>query len=315
MNFWWVNQNQTYQQEVDGGYMWSPQRNANGAYNQFYENMRHVQPGDLVFSFRRTVIPTIGRILSTGREAPKPDEFGNTGANWDNQGWRVDVEYTPLTNVIKPKDYMSELAPTLPKKYSPIRATGEGLQSVYLAAVPTDMANVLIAKIGPEAVRQAQQRLTDEILAEESDRVADQIEREFKERPDVPETEKLTLSKSRRGQGLFRERALNVEPKCRITGIDNPKLLVASHIKPWARCNTHAERLDGNNGLMLTPTIDRLFDRGFIGFTIDGKLLVSNKLTENERLRLGLRTDTNVGSFTNAQEVYLQYHRLKIFKG
>jgi hypothetical protein len=277
--------------------------------------MRHVQPGDLVFSFRRTVIPTIGRILSTGREAPKPDEFGNTGANWDNQGWRVDVEYTPLTNVIKPKDYMAELAPTLPKKYSPIRATGEGLQSVYLAAVPKDMANVLIAKIGPEAVRQAQQRLTDEILAEESDRVADQIESEFKERPDVPETEKLTLSKSRRGQGLFRERALNVEPKCRITGIDNPKLLVASHIKPWARCNTHAERLDGNNGLMLTPTIDRLFDRGFIGFTIDGKLLVSDKLTDNERLRLGLKTETNVGRFTNAQEVYLQYHRLKIFKG
>ena len=66
---------------------------------------------------------------------------------------------------------------------------------------------------------------------------------------------------------------------------------------------------------LYTPTIDRLFDRGFIGFTIDGKLLVSNKLTENERLRLGLRTDTNVGSFTNAQEVYLQYHRLKIFKG
>ena len=295
--------------------MWSPQRNANGAYNQFYENMRHVQPGDLVFSFRRTVIPTIGRILSTGREAPKPDEFGNTGANWDNQGWRVDVEYTPLKNVIKPKDYMSELAPTLPKKYSPIRATGEGLQSVYLAAVPEDMANVLISKIGPEAVRQAQQRLTDEILTEESDRVADQIEREFKERPDVPETEKLTLSKSRRGQGLFRERALNVERKCRITGIDNPKLLVASHIKPWARCNTHAERLDGNNGLMLTPTIDRLFDRGFIGFTIDGKLLVSDKLTENEHLRLGLKTDTNVGRFTNAQEVYLQYHRLEIFKG
>ena len=153
------------------------------------------------------------------------------------------------------------------------------------------------------------------MLSEESDRVADQIEREFKERPDVPETEKLTLSKSRRGQGLFRERALNVEPKCRVTGIDNPKLLVASHIKPWARCNTHAERLDGNNGLMLTPTIDRLFDRGFIGFTIDGKLMVTDKLTENDRLRLGLKTDTNVGSFTNAQEVYLQYHRSKIFKG
>jgi hypothetical protein len=52
MRYWWVNQNQTYQAEVAGGYMWSPKRNNNGARNQFYENMRAVVPGDLVFSYR-----------------------------------------------------------------------------------------------------------------------------------------------------------------------------------------------------------------------------------------------------------------------
>lgn len=51
MRYWWVNQNQTYRQEVKGGYLWSPKRNANGARNPFYEFMREVAPGDLVFSF------------------------------------------------------------------------------------------------------------------------------------------------------------------------------------------------------------------------------------------------------------------------
>src|SRR5215470_14266619 len=51
MRYWWVNQNQTYRHEIQGGYLWSPKRNANGARNPFYESMREVAPGDLIFSF------------------------------------------------------------------------------------------------------------------------------------------------------------------------------------------------------------------------------------------------------------------------
>src|SRR5438132_4137092 len=51
MRYWWVNQNQTYRAEVRGSFMWSPKQNANGARNQFYENMREMSPGDVVFSF------------------------------------------------------------------------------------------------------------------------------------------------------------------------------------------------------------------------------------------------------------------------
>ena len=56
MRYWWVNQNQTYRAEVRGSFMWSPKRNANGARNQFYENMREVSPGDVIFSFCDTRI-------------------------------------------------------------------------------------------------------------------------------------------------------------------------------------------------------------------------------------------------------------------
>lgn len=60
----------------------------------------------------------------------------------------------------------------------------------------------------------------------------------------------------------------------RITGVDNPVHLIASHCKPW-RDTTNEERLNGENGLLLTPSIDHLFDRGFIGFEDNGKLIIS----------------------------------------
>jgi hypothetical protein len=72
MRYWWVNQNQTYRHEVEGGYLWSPKRNANGARNPFYDSMREVGPGDLVFSFVDTRIRAIGVALSYCWESPKP---------------------------------------------------------------------------------------------------------------------------------------------------------------------------------------------------------------------------------------------------
>jgi hypothetical protein len=62
MRFWWVNQNQTFRQEIAGGYLWSAKRNANGARNPFYESMREVAPGDLIFSFVDTRVAAIGII-------------------------------------------------------------------------------------------------------------------------------------------------------------------------------------------------------------------------------------------------------------
>jgi len=81
MRYWWVNQNQTYRAEVRGSFMWSPKRNANGARNQFYENMRQVSPGDVVFSFCDTRIKAIGVVTGAAQTGPKPD-FGAAGANW-----------------------------------------------------------------------------------------------------------------------------------------------------------------------------------------------------------------------------------------
>ena len=86
MCFWWVNQNQTHRQEIGGGYLWAPKRNSNNARNPFYEFMREVTPGDLVFSFVDTRIIAVGIVRSYCYESPKPIEFGAIGMNWEQIG-------------------------------------------------------------------------------------------------------------------------------------------------------------------------------------------------------------------------------------
>jgi len=150
MRYWWVNQNQTYRHEIKGGYLWSPKRNANGARNPFYESMREVAPGDLIFSFIDTRICAVGVAQSYCWENPKPLEFGNSGQNWEDIGWRVKVNFTEVANRVRPKDHIDILRPLLPDKYSPLQPNGNGLQSVYLTEVSTPLAEVLIGLIGQE---------------------------------------------------------------------------------------------------------------------------------------------------------------------
>lgn len=150
MRYWWVNQNQTYRHEGQGGYLWSPKRNANGARNPLYESMREVAPGDLILSFMDTRILAVGIAQSYCWESPKLVEFGNFGQNWENIGWRVKLYFTELANKVRPKDHIDILRPLLPERYSTLQRNGKGLQSVYLTEVPTPLAEVLIGLIGQE---------------------------------------------------------------------------------------------------------------------------------------------------------------------
>ena len=122
MHYWWVNQNQTFRQEFEGGYLWSPKRKADDSRNPFYEFMREVAPGDLVFSFADTRIPALSVAQTTAYEAPKPQEFGPAGPNWSDIGWKVNVRYFRMTNDIRPADHLDVLRPLFPRRYSPLRS-------------------------------------------------------------------------------------------------------------------------------------------------------------------------------------------------
>jgi len=311
MRYWWVNQNQTYRHEVHGGYLWSPKRNANGARNPFYESMREVAPGDLIFSFMDTRILAVGIAQSYCWESPKPLEFGAAGQNWENIGWKVKVSFTELTNKIRPKDHIEILRPLLPERYAPLQPNGNGLQSVYLTELPTALADVLIGLIGQEAVPISLAAYdVVPVPADDLDTWERKLEQQVVDDPKVSETDRLALIRARIGQGLFKDRVRKIETRCRLTGVENPVHLVASHCKPW-RDSTNEERLNGENGLLLTPSIDHLFDRGFIGFENNGRLIISPVAHSPSLQRMGIDTTgvVNVGAFTTGQKQFLDFHR------
>lgn len=318
MRYWWVNQKQTYRHEVPGGYLWSPKRKTNGHRNPFYEFMREVSPGDIVFSFADGEIKAMGLIASHGYEAPKPLEFGQVGAYWNVIGWRVDVAFHELKHRMRPSDHMDRLHKLLPKLYAPLQANGHGLQSVYLTSISESFALELADLIGHEArmllkghfVADAAPLSVGKGLVEWEEHELQQVQSD----QTIPETTRQSVVLARRGQGVFKQNVSKLESRCRLTGVDRIEHLRASHCKPW-RDASNAERLDGENGMLMTPDADHLFDRGFISFENDGSLLVSPVVHVPSMQRMGIDPDVikNVGVFSSGQKAYLDYHRDYVF--
>jgi hypothetical protein len=322
MRYWWVNQNQTFRQEIEGGYLWSPKRNKNGRRNPFYEFMREVAPGDVVFSFSDTRIAALGIVSGYCRESPKPEEFGAAGLNWSQIGWKVDVRWQRLVDPVRPKDYIHKFRDLLPDQYSPLTPAGNGLQSVYLTVVSAPLAAQLFALIGPAGSRVAD--LAQKVQSVERASPAPErdieeweqrIEADLATDSGIPETERSALIRARRGQGTFRDNVQSIERACRITRVDRKEHLIASHIQPW-RDSSNAQRLDGENGLLLTPTIDHLFDKGFMSFEDTGRLIISPVADPQSLERMGVNTreHVTVGAFSQGQRRYLQFHRENVLR-
>jgi hypothetical protein len=317
MRYWWVNQNQTFRQETAGGYLWSPKLKKDGGRNPFYEFMREVAPGDLVLSFEGTYIRAIGVIQSHCYECPKPAEFGSAGPNWDLIGWKVDVHFQMLRHQVKPADHMRALLPHLAQKYAPLQSDGRGLQGVYLTSISQPFIETIAGLIGPEAMDLLRMSSMGEAVGSYGDGLVEWEEHlrgEITSRTDISETEKHQLILARRGQGQFRKNVQQLERRCRVTRVDQPEHLRASHCKPWRDCESAVERLSGENGLLLTPSIDHLFDRGFISFENNGELLISPVAHRPSLIRMGVPVDErlNVGSFSEGQRQFLEFHRNRV---
>lgn len=131
--------------------------------------------------------------------------------------------------------------------------------------------------------------------------------------PRTTEAERLVVQ--RVGQALFREGLLEYsQGRCAVTGLAIPELLRASHIKPWAACETDAERLDVFNGLLLAPHLDALFDLGFITVAEDHTVLVSESLDAGARAALGVDRRLGITGLTAKHEQYLGFHRTHVFR-
>lgn len=177
-----------------------------------------------------------------------------------------------------------------------------GGPQAFVARCPEDLA-ALIRRIW-----QLSRALPDAPLKRFEDALA-HVGEEFR-------TEVAALVRRRLGQTEFRAGLLDYwQGRCAVTGIAQPELLRASHIKPWAHCANDAERLDVHNGFLLTADWDAAFDAGLVSFDTNGVAVFSPKLIEAARIRLGdgrLRADRPL---TDKHGWYLAWHAANVFVG
>lgn len=144
-------------------------------------------------------------------------------------------------------------------------------------------------------------------------RVADAFKAQVRNLPQTTEAERLVVQ--RVGQNIFREALLDFwQGHCCVTGLAVPSLLRASHIKPWAACETDEERLDVFNGLLLAPHLDALFDGGWITFSNSGKLIFSAEFSNEAKKQLCVLNDFKISGLASFHLKYLQYHQNFVFK-
>jgi len=307
MRYFFVFQNKNYEEERKGGYLWAPQKNKNAQTFHHWTDMKLIKKGDIIFNSYN------GKLVSvlTAQENCKEHER-TTGLEeldlWEKDGWLVEVQYRDMEQPLTYKNYMEDILTLQDDKYAPFNTLGRG-NTGYLFRVSKDLANFLFERIeGTNSILRKKFQIEDSLQLES----VKQIEDELNSVTTLEKTEKETIIKSRIGQSAFKKALLTIEKKCRLCGVKDERFLIASHIKPWSESDNR-ERLDVNNGLLLCPNHDALFDKRYISFDETGKVMVKKSLDATTKTFLNINENMRI-NLDERQKIYMKWHREKFLQ-
>ena len=295
---WWINLSQTRRHELDAGYLWSDE-----------PELAAAQPGEVVYVYTSGRISTLGLVAGAAFQAGKVSSGHGRGARRGAPGWRLPVHFEQLLQPLRPKDHAVAFKALLPAKHSPLRPSGDANPTVRLARIDERMAELLRRLLGG----QEEELLLMAPTLRSAERADDVAEHALRARLGLDAGTRKRLLAARRGLGVFRDNVERYEQACRLSGLLDRRHLRARHIKPW-RVSNDREKLDGCNGLLLSPHFDQLFERGLISFEDDGELKVARHLNPAVLPAWGVVLPRNVGAFHPGQCGYLAYHREEVFE-
>ena len=295
MAFYWVFQNTTYEEESLGSYLWAPKKNKKNQSFFHWQNMKYLQEGDIVFSSVNKSIVAVSTVLSKCYDQSKPliDKDGE----WESDGYKVDLNFHELESLLTFDSFPKDVLEMFNVEYGPINRKGTGNQG-YLYHISDEAGSNLISLIENRNTIDIETKFEEDVKKE-----------------NINETTKKAIIESRIGQGQFRKELINFwDGKCAVTGVLLTDILIASHIKPW-KVSNNIERLDRHNGLLLSPTYDKLFDAGYISFDLDGKIIISELLSEIQLEQLNInKEDKLIKKLGSEFNNYLVYHKENILK-
>lgn len=265
-------------------------------------NMKMIKKEDIIFNSYNGKLVSVLIAKENCKEHERPTGLDQLDL-WDKDGWLVNAKYINLEEPITYKDYMDDILKLQDEKYAPFNKSGRG-NTGYLFRVSEELANFFFEIIERSNGISRGEFLIENTLQEE---IIKQIENDLDSTITLDKTEKETIIKSRIGQSAFKKALLAIEKKCRICGVTNERFLVASHIKPWSESNNQ-ERLDVNNGLLLCPNHDALFDKRYISFDKTGKVLIKESLDVTTKVLLNINETMRI-KMNERQQNYMKWHR------
>ncbi|MFB3164731.1 HNH endonuclease [Neobacillus sp. 179-J 1A1 HS] len=304
MNYFLVFQNKSYKEERTGGYLWAPQKNETGQTFHHWTDMKMIQKNDIIFNSYNGKLVSVLIAKENCIEHERPTGLDQLDL-WEKDGWLVNAEYIDLEEPITYKDYMEDILKLQDNKYAPFNKSGRG-NTGYLFRVSKELANFFFELVErTNGISRGKFEIENNIPEE----IINQIESDLDLAITLDKTEKETIIKSRIGQSAFKKALLAIEKKCRICGVEDERFLVASHIKPWSESNNQ-ERLDVNNGLLLCPNHDSLFDKKYISFDETGKVMVKQSLDDTTKILLNINETMRI-NMHERQQNYMKWHREK----
>ncbi|UEP31314.1 MULTISPECIES: HNH endonuclease [unclassified Burkholderia] len=296
MEFYWVNVGQTINEVLSGNFLWAPDHTVTQSgkvhHLEHWDNVAAVRTGDLIFCCHSQRISHIAKAVAPSYSAPKPPS--RSFAEWNPDGHRVDVELLELKTPLLRDEVSGEYMLRFDERTSPSLFTSMGtLKQIYMAHLPQDAGTYLLEASGMI------DRFEDALLSNSGNGQK------------MSKTTRDAIVKARIGQGKFRADLLKRwNNQCSLTGLSNTDLLVASHIHAWS-LSTNNERIDPDNGLLLAPHIDRLFDKGLISFDHEGLLLIGPTLSSHDQELFALDRYTSLRKITTGNRTYLARHRTR----
>ncbi|SDN46028.1 HNH endonuclease [Fictibacillus solisalsi] len=306
MNFFLVFQNKSFREEFSGGYLWAPKQNKFGQTFHHWNDMRNVSQGDVIFNSYNGQMVSVLIAKDDCKEHERPVGLDELDL-WEKDGYMVEAEYINLVSPINYKDHMDSILQLQGEKYAPFNRAGRG-NTGYLFRVTAELANFLFEIIERKNGHTKEQFFIHPITDKQ---VITEVEEGLDSTAVLDNTEKDLIIKARVGHSRFKNALLNKEMKCKICGVSDSRFLVASHIKPWSKSDNQ-ERLDVNNGLLLCPNHDSLFDRGLISFNENGEILISPSLDEATKVFMNIHDFIQI-QLTYQQQYYMEWHREKFF--
>lgn len=302
MAYYWVNIGSSQEEVEKYNFLWAPEygidKNGNKFVTASWKPVPKVKSGDVIICHSNKHVVYLAQATSNAYPHQRPDT--RTYDKWKPEGFKIDVDLIVLSQPINNAEFKDEIIDRfnslcVPKLFNSRRQVGEN----YMVSIPEAVADLVLSAVGEAASKIKRLNLNSEGAAKKKKR---------KRKADV-EREKQTIVNARVGQGQFRRDVLDIwSNTCPVTNISTPGLLIASHIVSWALSNDE-EKIDGYNGLPLSPNADKLFDKGLISFSDSGQLLVSPSLAISTLNALGINEQTKIEGLTKEHTYYLGRHR------